>query len=354
MPQTPLAPQTRDPDFSDFRRERLPSYSPRPTPSPTPFTSPRSQEAFSNRRSEALDRRPARRQDLVSSLLPAAIGLGSTGVSPVGIFSNLLNAYATIDSKHDITGKLINGAASWFGGPTAEVRTTDTRLEQDLVTTSPPATTARSTTTTERAKGKKKTTRTTKAPTSTTTVGSLKWPTPTSTSLRVRDRVFSSEENQEYQLLLDRIREATKDNSEYDVVTSNYASLPPQSNLVSGGPLRPKPPSDHIIQVSPSPQGYGEEEELLQFGVSNPHWYSQELSPSSTAGYGPDDFVVETVNLDKNFFYQFFTSKPMLMDSGAVTPSSVQVNQTECDNDVSCHLCRLLGTRGWRRTTFPQ
>ena len=258
-------------------------------------------------------------------MLPAAIGLGSTGVSPVGIFSNLLNAYATIDSKHDITGKLINGAASWFGGPTAEVRTTDTRLEQNLVTTLPPAATATSTTTTERTKGKRKTTRTTKAPTSTTTVGSLKWPTPTSTSLRVRDRVFSSEENQEYQSLLDRIREATKDNSEYDVVTSNYASLPPQSNLVSGGPLRPKPPSDHIIQVSPSPQAYGEEEELLQFGVSNPHWYSQELSPSSTAGYGPDDFVVETVNLDKNFFYQFFTSKPMLIDSGAVTPSSVQV-----------------------------
>ena len=47
---------------------------------------------------------------------------------------------------------------------------------------------------------------------------------------------------------------------------------------------------------------------------------------ASTAGYGPDDFVVETVNLDKNFFYQFFTSKPMIIDTDVVTSTSVQVN----------------------------
>ena len=46
---------------------------------------------------------------------------------------------------------------------------------------------------------------------------------------------------------------------------------------------------------------------------------------ASTAGYGPDDFIVETVNLDKNFFYQFFTSKPMIIDTDVVTSTSVQV-----------------------------
>ena len=37
-------------------------------------------------------------------------------MSPVGVFSNLLNAYATMDSKHDLTEKLINGATSLFNG----------------------------------------------------------------------------------------------------------------------------------------------------------------------------------------------------------------------------------------------
>ena len=46
---------------------------------------------------------------------------------------------------------------------------------------------------------------------------------------------------------------------------------------------------------------------------------------ASTAGYGPDDFIVETVNLDKNFFYQFFTSKPMIIDTDVVTSTSVKV-----------------------------
>ena len=47
---------------------------------------------------------------------------------------------------------------------------------------------------------------------------------------------------------------------------------------------------------------------------------------ASTPGYGPDDFIVETVNLDKNFFYQFFTSKPMIIDTDVVTSTSVQVS----------------------------
>ena len=80
--------------------------------------------------------------------------------------------------------------------------------------------------------------------------------------------------------------------------------------------------------MSPSPQGFGEAEEVPQLGVDNPYWFSngQDFSPSSTAGYGPDDFVVETVNLDKDFFYQFFTSKPMIIDTDVVTSTSVQVN----------------------------
>merc|ERR1712083_16955 len=67
-----------------------------------------------------------RRQDGIGSLIPAAIGLAGgipgSGVSPIGIFSNLLSAYASIDSKHDITGKLINAGASWFSPPTAETK----------------------------------------------------------------------------------------------------------------------------------------------------------------------------------------------------------------------------------------
>merc|ERR550532_2393694 len=80
-----------------------------------------------------------------------------------------------------------------------------------------------------------------------------------------------------------------------------------------------------MIQVSPAPHDYSKDIPPIQYGVSNPNWYSNEIK-ASTAGYGPDDFVVETVNLDKNFFYQFFTSKPMIIDTDVVTSTSVQVN----------------------------
>ena len=66
----------------------------------------------------------------------------------------------------------------------------------------------------------------------------------------------------------------------------------------------------------------------MQYGVSNPHWFDKEY-PSSTENYGPNDFVVETVNLDKNFFYQFFTSKPMIIDTDVVTSKSVAVNYAD-------------------------
>ena len=49
---------------------------------------------------------PSRRQDLLSDVLPsAAVGALASGLTPISIFSNLLNAYATLDNKHDITGK---------------------------------------------------------------------------------------------------------------------------------------------------------------------------------------------------------------------------------------------------------
>ena len=117
-----------------------------------------------------------------------------------------------------------------------------------------------------------------------------------------------------------------------------------KSNIFAEGPLRPKPPSEEIIQVSPAPHDYSydKDEPPLQYAVGNPNWYSNEIqasgtfflfqtmaminrSQASTAGYGPDDFIVETVNLDKNFFYQFFTSKPMIIDTDVVTSTSVKV-----------------------------
>jgi hypothetical protein len=42
-----------------------------------------------------------RRQDVAD----LAMGALTKGLAPISIFSNLLNAYATLDNKHDITGK---------------------------------------------------------------------------------------------------------------------------------------------------------------------------------------------------------------------------------------------------------
>ena len=104
----------------------------------------------------------------------------------------------------------------------------------------------------------------------------------------------------------------------YDVVYNDY--VPSRSNMY--GDLRPKPPSEDIIVVSPSPEIYNDPYE--QYGVNNPNWYGD--GPSSTIGYGPEDFIVETVNLDKDFFYQFFTSKPMILDTDVSTSTSVEIN----------------------------
>ena len=65
----------------------------------------------------------------------------SSSLTPITIFSNLLNAYATIDSKHDITEKLINTATSLLGGggDGSEEEEDDEDQEKSLKTTTSPA-----------------------------------------------------------------------------------------------------------------------------------------------------------------------------------------------------------------------
>merc|ERR1719150_2134263 len=174
------------------------------------------------------------------------------------------------------------------------------------------------------------------SPSATATTAPLQTRRPlTNISVRVHDKIpLRNKAKNPYQSVFDKIRAAANSKeSQYDVVTTNdfeLSELPVKSNLFHTGPLRPKPPSEDIIQVSPSPQDYDNTDLDLQFGVSNPHWYSNDVQ-ASTPGYGPDDFIVETVNLDKDFFYQFFTSKPMIIDTDVVTSTSVQVNK---DNSV--------------------
>ena len=87
-------------------------------------------------------------------------------------------------------------------------------------------------------------------------------------------------------------------------------------------PLRPKPPSDGVFKVTPAPSFAGAN---AKYGVPNPNFYSDNLGPSEN--YGQDDFIVETVKLDKAFFHQFFTSKPLLLGTEVVTSKSVEVDK---------------------------
>jgi hypothetical protein len=65
------------------------------------------------------------------------------------------------------------------------------------------------------------------------------------------------------------------------------------------------------------------------YGVSNPGYVSSDSALSSTEkAYGPADFVVETVKLDKAFFHKFFTSKPHLLGTDTVTSGHVNVNHS--------------------------
>ena len=45
---------------------------------------------------------------IASAASSAAVGALASGLTPISIFSNLLNAYATLDNKHDIKGYLSN------------------------------------------------------------------------------------------------------------------------------------------------------------------------------------------------------------------------------------------------------
>ena len=71
----------------------------------------------------------------------AAVNAVSSSLTPITIFSNLLNAYATIDSKHDITEKLINTATSLLGGggDGSSEEEDDEDQEKSLKTTTSPA-----------------------------------------------------------------------------------------------------------------------------------------------------------------------------------------------------------------------
>lgn len=280
VPQTPLAPQVPHPDrrlgVSRLSpRQRMSAQGPQGPSSLSPLVKP-----VTPTLSKAANRRVGE-NNVIGSLLPAAIGLSSSaGISPIGIFSNLLNAYATIDSKHDLTGKLINSAASWFqepSGETGEVRTADS-VEVTTQSTSTPVTEAHSSVIEKLLSGEV----TTASPLNRVSTARTRRPV-TNISVRVHDSVRpDNQDNTPYQSIFDKIRAAANsgENSEYDVVTSNdfqLSQLPVKSNLFHDGPLRAKPPSDDIIQVSPSPQDYDNTDIDLQYGVSNPHWYSNDV-----------------------------------------------------------------------------
>ena len=251
------------------------------------------------------DSPPIRRQDPVSAAvagaaIPAAAALGaiSSSLTPVSIFSNLLNAYATLDSKHDITSKLVESASSWLTSDGQQVQaSSDFGSTPQISTTSP---------------------------------------------ITLNNKINQpSTENQITEKASERssTTTTTEDYNENDpykaIVVESDGSLPPiRSNVGFGRPLRPKPPSDGVFRVTPSPnyQSQSSNHKIIQtpkYGVNNPHYFTDNLDNShSETGYGPDDFVVETVKLDKDFFHQFFTSKPLLLGTNVVTSTSVKQNNS--------------------------
>ena len=298
VPQTPLAPQLPNPggykefpdqfpgargsaaQFSSGQRQSSVSSTRRPpgtlrlvtggasggqSRQKQTFQQTRGETQQSVRRTGAPSPGASERQgqaDIIGNILPAAMGLsGSAGISPIGIFSNLLNAYATIDSKHDLTGKIINSAASWLTPEAAELRTTDVgdpTTTPTSTTSSPPST-----------------------PSSKETTTSRREKPVTNISVRVNQ---DQKDESQYQSIFDKIRAAANSKeSEYDIVTNYETNLPPmKSNIFAEGPLRPKPPSEEIIQVSPAPHDYSydKDEPPLQYAVGNPNWYSNEIQAS--------------------------------------------------------------------------
>lgn len=196
------------------------------------------------------------------------------------IFSNLLNAYATIDSKHDITGKLVKQATSWLGVEDEEGNAkngTSASMES------------------------RETTQSTSSTSDLMTTISTTATTPTTRN----------------------------GGGAFDAIVVDNNGLPPvKSNVNPSQPLREKPPSEGFFRATPKPLLYSNvlPHRDLQFGVSNPHFFSEEV-PQATEAYGPTDFLVETVKLDKNFLHQFFTSKPVLLGTDVVTSTSVKVKR---------------------------
>ena len=121
----------------------------------------------------------------------------------------------------------------------------------------------------------------------------------------------------------------TRDQHHQAIVVEDGSSLPPvRSNVNPDQPLRPKPPSAPRqpirpnYQDTPRPNYY---QHSNNYGVENPQYHSD--NKDKTAGsklvkvYGPDDFMTETVQLDKAYFHQvcqitlehlwgFFSGKP--------------------------------------------
>ena len=252
------------------------------------------------------DSPPIRRQDPVSAAvagvaIPAAAALGavSSSLTPVSIFSNLLNAYATLDSKHDITSRLVESASSWLTSDGQEVQaSSDFGTTPQISTTSP---------------------------------------------INLKNNINEhSTEKQINEKASERSSTSTTTTEHYNendpykaIVVESDGSLPPiRSNVGFDRPLRPKPPSDGVFRVTPSPNYHSSSNHKIiqtpKYGVNNPHYFSENLGNShSETGYGPDDFVVETVKLDKDFFHQFFTSKPLLLGTNVVTSTSVKMNSRD-------------------------
>ena len=240
---------------------------------------------------------PNRRQDPISAAvagaaIPAAAALGaiSSGLTPVSIFSNLLNAYATLDSKHDITSRIVESASSWLTSDGQEVQaSSDFGSGNQESTTLPQMKLSNG--------GKYHQTE------------------------RASERSSTSTTTEEY-----------NENDPYKAIIVESDGLPPvRSNVGFSQPLRPKPPSDGVFRVTPSPNYYpSSNSKIIQtpkYGVNNPHYFTENVDSSNKeTAYGPDDFVVETVKLDKDFFHQFFTSKPLLLGTNVVTSTSVKMN----------------------------
>ena len=103
---------------------------------------------------------------------------------------------------------------------------------------------------------------------------------------------------------------------------------PAKSNVAPDQPLRRKPPSSYKKPPALSAANdYHPDLKNTQYGVANPEFFSQGLERATPEPYGPTDFVVETVKLDKAFFQDFLTARPMLLATDVVTSTSMKVDR---------------------------